>query len=338
MQSAALLAQRNLLRSAAASSALRSIDVLFRDENFIVVDKPFDVVTQAEGSEDTVERIVERVCGVPKVWFPHQLDYATSGVICLALSSAAAAYAGEHFSGRSASKEYRALVYGHVPTGTILIDAEIAPWDGQIEIIPRGREGQAVDFRQSVGTAANPGKPSQTRMISLECGYFLGHAASRVALFPLTGRRHQLRVHCLHAGFPIIGDGSYSRVPPVAPAQCADITSPTTAALPHPSALGSGDVSTVDLSSVRMMLHAHRLTFAASSAAKCTKKRQRLLDSMSTQSGNWVASDPFEGVLLDSRPPAAAAASLAQSMGAGCSFVIDESCPAMTCDAGKKRS
>jgi tRNA pseudouridine32 synthase/23S rRNA pseudouridine746 synthase len=338
MQSVALLAQRNLLRSAAASAVTRSIDVLFRDENFIVVDKPFDVVTQAEGSEDTVERIVERVCGVPKVWFPHQLDYATSGVICLALSSAAAAYAGEHFSGRSASKEYRALVYGHVPTGTVLIDAEIAPWDGQVEIVPRGREGQIVDFRQSVGTAANPGKPSQTRVICLECGYFLGHAASRVALFPLTGRRHQLRVHCLHAGFPIIGDGSYSRLPPKTPAQCSDPSSPPTAALREPSGAGNGDVTAVDLSSVRMMLHAHRLTFAASSSVKCSKKRQRVLDSMSTQSGNWVAPDPFEGVLLDCRPPAAVAASFAQSMRAGCTFVPDETCDADIYDAAKKRS
>jgi 23S rRNA-/tRNA-specific pseudouridylate synthase len=107
MQPFAHLAQRNLLRSTTcASGGLRTIDVLFRDENFVVVNKPFDVVTQAEGCDDTVERIVERVCGVPKVWFPHQLDYATSGAICLALSSSAAAFAGEHFSGRSARKEY----------------------------------------------------------------------------------------------------------------------------------------------------------------------------------------------------------------------------------------
>jgi 23S rRNA-/tRNA-specific pseudouridylate synthase len=50
------------------TSRRRSIDVLFRDENFIVVNKPFDVVTQAEGSDDTVEGIVQRVCCVPKVF------------------------------------------------------------------------------------------------------------------------------------------------------------------------------------------------------------------------------------------------------------------------------
>jgi hypothetical protein len=58
MQTIAMLAQRGLLRSAACAAAPpRSIDVLFRDENFIVVNKPFDVVTQAEGSDDTVEGI-----------------------------------------------------------------------------------------------------------------------------------------------------------------------------------------------------------------------------------------------------------------------------------------
>jgi 23S rRNA-/tRNA-specific pseudouridylate synthase len=322
MQTVAQLAQRGLLRSAACvTSAPRGIDVLFRDENFIVVNKPFDVVTQAEGSDDTVERVAQRVCDVPKVWFPHQLDYATSGVLCLALSGAAAAFAGEHFSGRSARKEYRALVFGHVPSGTIFIDAGIAPWDGPVEIVPRGREGQAVDFRQSVGTAQNPGKPSQTRVVCLECGYFMGHAASRVALFPLTGRRHQLRVHCLHAGFPIIGDGSYCPTPPVAASALSE------------SASASGAVEPVlaDLSSVRMMLHAHSLTFEACPTEKRTKKRQRVLQSMATQSANWVAPDPFEGVLDGSRQPSAAVASFLAKMGSGCSVLpCDLHAPAQT--------
>jgi len=336
MQSAAQLAQRNLLRSAACASAvLRSIDVVFRDANFIVVNKPFDVVTQADGSDDTVERIVERVCSVPKVWFPHQLDYATSGVICLALSSAAAAFAGEHFSGRSARKEYRALVFGHVPSGTIFVDAGIAPWDGPVEIVPRGREGQAVDFRQSVGTASNPGKPSQTRVVCLECGYFMGHPASRVALFPLTGRRHQLRVHCLHAGFPIIGDGSYCRLPrnltysdarsigDAAPSSATSHSVPNERAAA--AAAGDGEDAAFDLSSVRMMLHAHSLTFEISSGEKRAKKKQRVLDAISTQSGTWMAPDPFAGVLWDSKPPGAAEATFVQRMGAGCRIIPEES-------------
>ena len=326
MQSVAQLVQRNLLRSVSrASEVLRGIDVVFRDDNFIVVNKPFDLVTQAEGCDDTVERVVERVCAVPKVWFPHQLDYATSGVICLALSAAAAAFAGEHFSGRSARKEYRALVFGHVPVGTILIDAEIAPWDGPVEIVPRGREGQAVDFRQSVGTASNPGKPSQTRVVCLECGYFLGHAASRVALFPLTGRRHQLRVHCLHAGFPIIGDGSYSRLPPV---EIGDSNSPGGSLLPVPSretatadGLASANAPLIDLSNVRMMLHAHSLAFTVASSEKRSKKRQRVLESITTQSATWTTLDPFEDVLLHSTPPAAVQAQFVQKMGKGCSVV-----------------
>jgi 23S rRNA-/tRNA-specific pseudouridylate synthase len=311
------LAQRNLLRSVCPSAVLRGIDVLFRDENFIVVNKPFDVVTQAENSDDTVERIVERVCAVPKVWFPHQLDFATSGVICLALSPAAAAFAGEHFSGRSARKEYRALVFGHVPCGTILVDAEIAPWDGPVEIVPRGREGQAVDFRQSIGTPLNPGKPSQTRVVCLECGFFLGHAASRVALFPTTGRRHQLRVHCLHAGFPIIGDGSYSRHLPVA------CDSATRGSRDHdqngsPSICKLED-GAADLSSVRMMLHAHSLTFESLTGQKRTKKRQRAVEFMCNRT--WVAADPFENVLCNSRLPVQAEASFLQRLGSGCSVL-----------------
>jgi 23S rRNA-/tRNA-specific pseudouridylate synthase len=227
---------------------------------------------------------------------------------------------------------YRALVFGHVPSGIISINAEIAPWNGPVEIVPRGREGQDVDFRQSVGTASNPGKPSQTRVACLECGYFLGHAASRVALFPMTGRRHQLRVHCLHAGFPIIGDGSYARLPPSAAAQRSDATahsaSPASRSSSHSNGAATvadrGHVAEVDLSSVRMMLHAHSLSFTAPSNEKRSKKRQRLLDSMSTQDVHWTAPDPFEGVLLDSTPPEAASASFVQRMGAGCEFAREE--------------
>jgi 23S rRNA-/tRNA-specific pseudouridylate synthase len=230
---------------------------------------------------------------------------------------------------------YRALVFGHVPSGIISINAEIAPWNGPVEIVPRGREGQDVDFRQSVGTASNPGKPSQTRVACLECGYFLGHAASRVALFPMTGRRHQLRVHCLHAGFPIIGDGSYARLPPSAAEQRSDATphsamsaSPASQSPSHSDGAATsadrGQAAAVDLSSVRMMLHAHSLSFTTPSNEKRSKKRQRLLDSMPMQSVHWTAPDPFEGVLLDSRPPEPASELFVQRMGAGCEFAREE--------------
>lgn len=146
----------------------------------------------------------------------------------------------------------------------------------------------------------------------------MGHPASRVALFPLTGRRHQLRVHCLHAGFPIIGDGSYCRMPPPADAHACAADALQVPVVPVVDADGA---SAVDLSDVRMMLHAHALTFEVPAAEKRAKKKQRLLDSITIQSAAWVAPDPFESVLWQSSMPTAAPASFLEKMGAGCKII-----------------
>ena len=60
-----------------------------------------------------------------------------------------------------------------------------------------------------IGSTSLPGKPSATIAFVLEHGTFNGKNVSKVLLRPLTGRRHQLRVHLSSAGFPIVGDVTY---------------------------------------------------------------------------------------------------------------------------------
>lgn len=65
------------------------------------------------------------------------------------------------------------------------------------------------DFRCEAGHASNPGKVAHTDIRVLARGYYNGRPVTKLLLSPLTGRRHQLRVHCLSIGHPIVGDFTY---------------------------------------------------------------------------------------------------------------------------------
>lgn len=66
------------------------------------------------------------------------------------------------------------------------------------------------DFRMEVGHEGRPGKACETDLRVLERGVYRGDPVTKVLLTPLTGRRHQLRVHCLAIGHPIVGDCTYA--------------------------------------------------------------------------------------------------------------------------------
>lgn len=68
------------------------------------------------------------------------------------------------------------------------------------------------DFRMEVGHAGRPGKAAETDMRVLSRTLYRGDPVTKVLLLPLTGRRHQLRVHCMAIGFPIVGDFTYASV------------------------------------------------------------------------------------------------------------------------------
>ena len=89
-------------------------------------------------------------------------------------------------------KEYLALVDGHPSWDEQLVEAPIAVVEG--------------DFRMAVSPT---GAASATHITVLSRGYVQGDAVAAVWLRPRSGRRHQLRVHLAHVGFPILGDGTY---------------------------------------------------------------------------------------------------------------------------------
>lgn len=134
--------------------------------------------------------------------FVHRLDYATSGIICIALNKQAARAASAAFETRSAKKFYLALVHGHINEPYIIINKAIGS-----DI--REKEGNHK-MCTSDSTFCEKPRDSYTVLIVLEHGFRNELPATKVLLCPETGRRHQLRVHCSFIGHTIIGDYTYS--------------------------------------------------------------------------------------------------------------------------------
>ncbi len=122
----------------------------------------------------------------------HRLDMATSGLLMFALNRETQSRLGRLFGERRVSKDYEAIVLGN-PEGTegVVELPLIADWPNR----PR----QKVDFER--------GKPALTRWRVLARDPLSG--TTRMRLMPVTGRSHQLRVHMMGLGHPIVGDELY---------------------------------------------------------------------------------------------------------------------------------
>jgi tRNA pseudouridine32 synthase/23S rRNA pseudouridine746 synthase len=122
----------------------------------------------------------------------HRLDMATSGLMLLARGTDTQRTLSIAFARREVHKRYLAIVDGQLDTREGEIDLPLAAdWPNR----PR----QQVD--------AQRGRPSLTRYRVLEVD--AAHNTTRVELEPVTGRAHQLRVHLLALGHPILGDALY---------------------------------------------------------------------------------------------------------------------------------
>ena len=149
---------------------------------------------RGEGKQDCLSRRAQD--HFPDALIVHRLDMATSGLLLMARSPAVQRLLNAQFEARTVDKQYVAVVDGCLleATGTWqLIDLPIAvDW-------PR-RPLRVID--------AALGKPSQTRWQVMAVDALAG--TTRVALAPVTGRSHQLRVHMQAIGHPILGDALYA--------------------------------------------------------------------------------------------------------------------------------
>eukprot|EP00605_Chrysophyceae_sp_TOSAG23-4_P002370 GSChrysophyteH1.ASY1.ANO1.2622.1 assembled CDS len=194
------------------------------NDNYIIVSKPPDVRMDGDFDVTLQKMLLHWIPGssVASLKWVHQLDYATSGILCVARTKKAAGLAGISFQTRETSKEYLAIIEGHIDPKKCACDVGRGSGSGSIYRTTRsGDDDEACliidipvaevpgQFRCQVGNTHNPGLRSRTRLRVLQHGYYQDQPVSKVVLEPHTGRRHQLRVHCWALGHPIVGDFTY---------------------------------------------------------------------------------------------------------------------------------
>ncbi len=171
------------------------LDILFQDDQVIVANKPAGLLSVPGKLEGRSDCLVSRLQAAHwDTLLVHRLDCDTSGVIIFARTKKAQGFLGQEFEQRRAKKTYVARVFGEISGDSGHIDLPLsADWPNR----PR----QMVNHEQ--------GRPAQTDW------QVIGRAPgeTRVRLSPLTGRSHQLRVHMLALGHPILGDPIYATGP-----------------------------------------------------------------------------------------------------------------------------
>jgi tRNA pseudouridine32 synthase / 23S rRNA pseudouridine746 synthase len=170
-------------------------DVLHVDEALIVAVKPAGMLAvpgRGADKQHCLLALIQR--DFLDALVVHRLDMATSGLMLFARSLPVQRALSTAFAERLVHKQYEALVSGDVMADAGTCDLPLmADW-------PR-RPLQKVDTEH--------GKPSLTRWQAIG----REGAFARMRLTPVTGRSHQLRVHCAASGFPIVGDALYGGAP-----------------------------------------------------------------------------------------------------------------------------
>ena len=208
-----------------AALPLPDFSVIYADDALLVLDKPAGLLSvpgRGDDKQDCLSRRVQQL--YPDACIVHRLDMATSGLLVMARGSTVQRQLNAAFAGRAIHKRYEAVVDG------VLIPSD-----------PPDSEGWSViklpillDWpnRPKSRVDAVHGKPSVTRWRVLAT-----HAAeqtTRLALEPVTGRSHQLRLHLSAVSHPILGDGLYAPQPAMAKAGRL-LLHATGLALPHPN-------------------------------------------------------------------------------------------------------
>jgi RluA family pseudouridine synthase len=165
-------------------------EILFEDTDLIAVNKPSGLLTEGGGErEDDLEQVATRHCGKP-VRCCHRLDRATSGVILLRKTARFNTALAELFASHRVRKFYWAIVEGAWPSGVTKVETQIAA----------AGPGRFAKVRAG-------GKPAASTFRVL--GHAPDHAHTWLGVLLKTGRTHQARLHCAHAGCPITGDTVY---------------------------------------------------------------------------------------------------------------------------------
>jgi 23S rRNA pseudouridine1911/1915/1917 synthase len=190
------------IRVSLDSTLEKLFDIIYEDDDLLVINKPAGLVchpTKTDEYSSLIGRVRLHLRGKTPAHMIHRLDRETSGVVIVAKSSAVAGELGKIIESRTVQKEYLAIVHGHVNPLHQNINASLGK-----------DESSEVAVKDCVRA---DGSPAQTeifveRLFENDKGKF-----SLLRVVPLTGRKHQIRIHLQFIAHPIVGDKLYGHDP-----------------------------------------------------------------------------------------------------------------------------
>lgn len=200
-------------------------EVIYEDDEVLVINKPAGLIVHSDGRTEEpsvalwIAEHYPKTVGVGEPWtspqgqvidrpgIVHRLDRTTSGVMIIAKTQAAHEFLKAQFQGREVTKEYRAFVYGHPKGDGGVIEAEIR----RTRTNPPRWTAEGGDYAKRRAAITEWKVVRQGYDKNLHVGHAnLGESVSELAVFPRTGRTHQVRVHLLYIHHPVIGDHLYA--------------------------------------------------------------------------------------------------------------------------------
>ncbi len=178
------------------------LEVVFENQDLMVVNKPAGMVVHPAAGHHSGTLVnaalgydpgFGEIGGETRPGIVHRLDKETSGLIILARNDAAHRWLQDQFRARKVEKTYLALVEGRPPTPVGRVEAPIGRDPAhrkQMAILPPGKGREAVSEYKTLES-------------------FSEHTL--LEFHPLTGRTHQIRLHCAFIGCPIVGDKVYGQ-------------------------------------------------------------------------------------------------------------------------------
>ena len=179
---------------------MSALNVVFVDDHLAILDKPSGLLSVPGRGEDKQDCLISRAqTQWPEALTVHRLDMATSGLMVIARSPDMQRKLSQAFELREVSKTYEAVVSGVLQTNKASIADDWQNIQIPLLIDWPNRPKSKVDWEH--------GKPSHTqwRVMSSDL-----ENATRVAIKPITGRTHQLRLHMMAIGHAILGDALYA--------------------------------------------------------------------------------------------------------------------------------